>query len=322
MGKSKKILALLTMAVMVLTMSPLPVFAVDNTRLAGADRIATAVEIADAFGSADTVILSAADDANLIDSLAIAPLAGKTSPIYLTYKNSLDTVVKEKLSGKKVIAVGAVSDAVVDEVKTVAVSVEKVSGADRLATNDLINAELINPAGTFVVGYNAVPDALSIASYAAANNYAIVLANPDASVVSSKLVGSRTYLIGGSTLVKDIAGATRLYGKNRFATNQEVIKALSFNYNKVYIGNGISMVDALAASSLAAKTDSAILLTDNFIVRTAGEINLKTTNTSSIIALGGAGVVSDIVKATVAYKVPAVFKVESISVNNAVQLKV
>jgi len=102
MRKMKKTLALLAIVAMVLTMVPLQVFAADDsTRLAGADRIATAIAIADAFGSADTVILCAADDANLVDSLAVAPLAGKVSPIYLTFKDSLNADVKTKLSGKK-----------------------------------------------------------------------------------------------------------------------------------------------------------------------------------------------------------------------------
>ncbi|MDD4346981.1 MAG: cell wall-binding repeat-containing protein, partial [Desulfitobacteriaceae bacterium] len=301
MRKMKKTLAILAIVAMVLTMVPLQVFAADSTRLAGADRIATAIAIADAFGAADTVILAAADDANLVDSLAVAPLAGTVSPIYLTYKNSLDAAVKAKLSGKKVIAIGAVSDAVVADAKTVATSVEKVSGADRLATNDLINAKLSSPAGTFVVGYNAIPDALSVASFAAANNYAIVLANLDGSVDSAKIEGSKTYIIGGPTLVKDITGATRLFGADRFDTNVEVIKELTFSYGKVYIANGVTLVDALAASSLAAKAGAPIVLTDNSIVKAANIVNTKLNASSAVIALGGTGVVSNVVQAKVGY---------------------
>ena len=295
MRKMKKALVLLVIVAMVLIMIPLQVFASDIARLSGADRIATSIAVADDFGSADTVILAAANDANLVDSLAVAPLAGKVSPIYLTFKNSLDAAVKAKLGGKNVIAIGAVSDAVVNEVKTVAASAEKVSGADRLATNDLINARLASPAGTFVVGYNAIPDALSVASYAAANNYAIVLANPDGNLDSAKLKGTTTYIIGGPTLVKDIAGATRLSGADRYDTNVEVIKALTYNYTKVYVANGVSLVDALAGSPLAALTGAPVLLTDNATVKAASIVNPKLGVSSDVIALGGTGVVSDAV---------------------------
>jgi len=323
MRKMKKTLALLAVLAMVLTMIPVQVFAADtdSTRLAGADRIGTAIAIADAFGDADTVILAAADNANLVDSLAVAPLAGKVSPIYLTFKDSLNADVKAKLAGKKVIAIGAVSDAVVADAQTVATSVEKVSGADRLATNDLINAKLTDPAGTFVVGYNAIPDALSVASFAAANNYAIVLANLDGSVDSAKIKGSTTYILGGPTLVSDITGATRLYGPNRFDTNTEVVKALTFTYDNVYVANGLTLVDALAGSSLAAKTGAPILLTDNATVKAAGEIQDKLTSATKVIALGGTGVVSDSVLDSV-IETPEEFDVKSVSATSLIQLNV
>jgi putative cell wall-binding protein len=323
MRKMKKTLALLAIVAMVLTMVPMQVFAADSTRLAGPDRIATAIAIADAFGPADTVILAPADNRNLVDSLAVAPLAGKVSPVYLTFKNSLDAAVKAKLSGKKVIAIGAVSDAVIADAQTVATSVEKVSGADRIATSDLINAKLTAPAGTFVVGYYAIPDALSVASFAAANNYAIVIANPDGSFDASKIKGSKTYLLGGPTLVKDMAGvtATRLYGPDRFDTNVEVMKALTYSYDKVYLANGISLVDALAGAPLAAKTNSPILLTDNVTVKAASVVSTKMSVSSVVVALGGTGVVSDSVVAQVAYS-STTFEVESVSVIDANHLKV
>jgi len=209
---------------------------------------------------------------------------------------------------------------VVDEVKTVATSAEKVSGADRWATNDLINAKLTSPAGTFVVGYNAIPDALSVASFAAANNYAIVLANADGSVDSAKLKGT-VYTIGGPTLVSDITGAPRLFGQDRFDTNVEVIKALTYSYDKVYVANGLTLVDALSASSLAAKTGAPIVLTDNATVKAASTVNAKLKSTSVVIALGGTGVVGDSVKGQIAYG-NTTFEVESVSVVNANHLKV
>jgi putative cell wall-binding protein len=295
----KKIAVGAIMAAMVVTV-PMQTFAAStSSRIAGADRIATASAIADAFGSADTVILTAADDANLVDALAVAPLAGKVSPIYLTFKNSLDAVVKVKLTGKNVYVIGAVSNAVFAEVQTVAASATKLSGADRLATNAAINAGLSGVTGTFVVGYDAIADALSIASFAAANNYAIVLANPDGSVDNGKLMGAKTYIIGGPTLVKDIPGATRLSGPDRFATNTAVINSLSFSFGTVYLANGLSLVDALAGSSLAAKTGSPIILSNIYTVTTA--FNTKLDSDGKVIALGGTGAVSNSVLTQVAY---------------------
>ncbi|MEL1133806.1 cell wall-binding repeat-containing protein [Desulfitobacterium sp. THU1] len=298
MKKTKKALASLAIAGMVLSMAPASIFAAnaDTDRLAGTDRIGTALAIADeGWDSANTVILAPADQANLVDSLAAAPLAGQeNAPVLLTFKGKLDAGVKTRiadLKAGKVYVIGAISDAVAAEVDAIdGVSVEKLAGADRWATADKINTKLSKPAGTFVVGYNAIPDALSVASYAAAEDYAIVLANADGTVPASKLVGDKTYLVGGSGVVKDYSGATRLGGADRYATNKSVVEGLSYNFDKVYVANGLSMVDALAASSLAAQNDAAILLTNGTSVPAGAGIKDKL---GMVVALGGTGVVSD-----------------------------
>ncbi|GAB6173072.1 hypothetical protein JCM15765_25500 [Paradesulfitobacterium aromaticivorans] len=329
MRKTKKTLAILAIVAMVLAMIPVQVFAAttsaaDSDRYAGADRIATALAVAANWTSADTVILAPADDANLVDALAAAPLAGQANaPILLTYKSGLNADVKAKiaaLGAKKVYVIGAAAnDAVVNAIS--GATVEKLAGADRWATADAINAKLTSPAGTFVVGYDAIPDALSAASYAAANKYAIVLTKVDGSVDASKLVGTKTYLVGGTGVVKDYAGATRLAGNDRYLTNEAVVKGLDYQYSKVYIANGESLVDALVAAPLAAQAKAAVLLA-NTSVAGASYVNGKLASTSKVIALGGTGVVSDALKGGVKYTAPAVLGVESVSAINLNQVKV
>lgn len=298
MSKTKKI-AILAIIAMVLTMMPAALFAAtaDDTRLAGEDRIATALEIASAGTWGNTVVLAPADQANLVDSLAAAPLAGQeNAPILLTFKNELDARVKAKiveLKASKVYVIGAISDAVKNEVDAIeGVEVEKLSGDSRWETADAINAKLVNPKGTFVVGYNAIPDALSVASFAAANNYAIVLANADGSVPADKLVGDVTYLVGGASVVKDYNGATRLGGADRFATNQAVVTGLAFSFDRVYVANGLSMVDALAASPLAAKYNAPVLLSNGSSVPAGNAVKDKL---GMVIALGGTSAVPEAV---------------------------
>lgn len=298
MSKTKKI-AVLAIIAMVLTLLPVSLFAAtaDDTRLAGASRIETALEIASAgWSSADTVVLVPADQANLVDALAAAPLAGQeNAPVLLTGKTSLDAGVKARiaaLGATKVYVIGAISDSVVNDVKAISSSltVEKLSGADRWATADAINAKVDSPAGTFIVGYNALPDALSVASYAAAKKYAIVLTKADGSVDSSKIVGSTTYLVGGSAVVQDYSGATRLGGTDRYGTNDAVVKGLTFEYGRVYVANGLSLVDALAASSLAAKYNAPILLSNATSVPAAASVSDKI---GFVVALGGTSAVAD-----------------------------
>jgi uncharacterized protein YjdB len=205
-----------------------------------------------------------------------------------------------KIGAKTVYVVGAINQAVADEIKAIGgINTVVLKGDDRIGTAAVISAKLVAPAGSFVVGYGALADALSVASFAAANNYSILVANPDGTLPDSEAIykGSKVYLIGGSTLVADIPGATRLFGNDRFATNQAVIKALTYEYDKAYIANGADahLVDSLVASSLAAKDNAPIILssTDSGTVLAATDVHAKLTTSSTVTALGGTSVVPD-----------------------------
>lgn len=340
MKKTKKALATLAIMGMAATMAPFNVFAatgVTTDRLSGADRFGTAVQVADKFVSsvtATTAILAPAEDAHLVDALASSPLAGKVSPILLTDGNTLTQATKDeliKLKVTKVYVVGAISPDVVTQVNAISsVTAIPLKGADRIGTAAAINAKLTNPAGSFVVGYDALVDALSVASYAAANNYSIVVANQDGSIpITEPLAASNVYLVGGASLVKDMAGATRLSGADRFATNQAVIDKLypSNTFDKVYVANGTQehLVDSLVASSLAGLGGDPIVLTDtgNGGDATAVDVNAKLANNAVVVALGSSTVVTDatVAKVTTAV-IPAVLAVTSVSAINASQIKV
>ncbi|MDR0434791.1 MAG: cell wall-binding repeat-containing protein [Gracilibacteraceae bacterium] len=283
---------------MTLTLWPAGVGADDSVfggRLAGNDRIATALAICAAgWDASPTVILAAADQGNLVDSLAAASLAGQeNAPILLTYKNTLALGVKARiqaLGARTVYLVGAVGDAVGQELRSIdGLRVEKLAGSDRWATERAVNAKLTGVQGTFIVGYNAIPDALSIASYAAAHRFQILLANRDGTVDETRLTGT-AYIVGGSAVVRDIAGVARLGGADRYATNAAVIAALDFQFNQSFFASGASPVDALAASSLAARSGSPVFLTQGAAVpalKDAAVIS-KIPAAMTVIALGGA----------------------------------
>ncbi|MDR1320044.1 MAG: cell wall-binding repeat-containing protein [Gracilibacteraceae bacterium] len=305
--KNKKTIAVLAAIAVLLMALPAQLFAITATssslRLAGADRVGTALETSVGWTTADNVVIAPADQVNLVDSLSAAPLAGKLkAPILLTFKNNLDAGVKNRiieLKAKKAYVIGAVTDVTAAQLRAIpGLEVEVLRGATRWETSDLINAKITDAAGTFVVGYNAIADALSAASFAAANNYQIVLTDAAGKVSPAKLKGA-VYLIGGTGVVQDVPGvtATRLGGADRYATNSKVVEALKFDFGKVYIANGISLVDALAASSLAGLTRSPILLTNatNVPALTNAGITAKINSATAYIALGGTGAVSEAV---------------------------
>ncbi|AHF11481.1 cell wall-binding repeat-containing protein [Dehalobacter restrictus] len=305
MSRTKKI-AVLAIIAMVLTLMPAAMFAAtaDSTRLSGADRIATALDIASAGTWGTTVVLAPADQANLVDALAAAPLAGQeNAPILLTFKGSLDAAVKAKiaaLGATKVYVVGAISADVAAEVDAMTgVTVEALKGNGRIETAKAVNAKLTSPAGTFIVGFDAIPDALSVASYAAKNKYAIVLANGNGTVASADLVGTTKYIVGGTAKVADIAGVERIAGADRFATNNAVAGKLTFDYSKVYVANGMSLVDALAVAPLAAKANAFVALTNGSSVAANATLISKVTSATTVVAVGGTSAVSDTVKAGV-----------------------
>ncbi len=306
--KTKKAMAGMAIVGMTLTMVPLAAFAgtgVTTSNLYGADRIATSVAVANqGWSSAGTAILAPSGDANLVDALAAAPLAGKTIPILLTDNNTLSAAAQAeltKLGVKNVYVVGAISQNVVNQVNALGgITTTVLKGTSRTGTAAAIAARLSSPAGSFVVGYNALADALSVASFAAANNYSILVANQDGTLPASEqpYLGSKVYIIGGPTLVQNIANATRIYGNDRYGTNQDVIDTLGYSFNPVYVASGMNnhLVDSLVGSPLAAMTDSPIVLADGSNgTSTLTDVGAKIGNNGKVVGLGGPSVVTSTV---------------------------
>ncbi|MDR1322681.1 MAG: WG repeat-containing protein [Gracilibacteraceae bacterium] len=260
------------------------------SHISGINRVETSVAISrQGWTSAETVILAPGGQNNLIDALAVAPLAGQEKAPILLSTGSLDPAVVaeiQRLGAKKIYAVGAISQDVIDALKAAlpGVEVEVLKGSNRFETATLINSKLTAPQGTFVVGSNAIADAVSAASFAAANGYAIQIAGPDGSV-SAAPTGT-AYVLGGPTLVSDVAGATRLYGATRYETNKAIRDALTFEYTNIYTADGNTLVDALTGSALAAQTKAAIVLTPGN--DPTGVDFGKITTETKVYAFGGA----------------------------------
>ncbi|MDR1322545.1 MAG: cell wall-binding repeat-containing protein [Gracilibacteraceae bacterium] len=250
--------------------APITVSRASLSYISGADRVLTSVAISrQGWESAETVILAPGGQNNLIDALAVAPLAGQEDAPILLSTGSLDPAVIaeiQRLGAKKVYAVGALSGAVIEALEAAlpGLAVETLRGASRFETAALIGAKLSEPQGTFVVGYNAVADAVSAASFAAAHGYLIQIADPDGTVsvaAGTPATGAPVYILGGPALVRDIPGATRLYGATRYETNKAIRDALPFEYANIYTADGGTLVDALTGSALAARSGAAIVLT-------------------------------------------------------------
>lgn len=319
--KRKKLIALLVMGM--LCFRNITVLAAESTRLCGRTRVETAIEVSKEFynknsDSTGNAILAASSDENLVDSLAVSPLAYKLkAPIFLNdANNSIDEVTLNELKSRNIKNVyistgeGVISKEAEEELISNGMNVIRLGGATRYETalNILNKYKELGGQATNVclVSGNGIADALSIAPIAAENSMPIVLAK-DSDNVASELKevvynAQKVYAVGGESvlsngLVNDVKGE-RLAGQNRFATNIEVIKKFyGSSFENIYFANGNNnhLVDSLTASVLVAGSKGPIVLLDNKLNKdTANAINEKVTNNTNMTFLGGEAFVPSI----------------------------
>ena len=242
-----------------------------HEEIIGSDRYETAAKIADKLGSYNNVVLVNAES-SMSDGLSASGLAGKENgAILLTKKDSIPKATMDRLKKvKKVYIIGgeaAISQKVYDEItKNVPnVKIERLGGKTRVETSEIVAKKLGNYSDAFVVnGFKGEADAMSASAIAAKKGAPILLTNGKTSTHAKKS-GVEYYVIGGNSVVdKSIAdkyNAEVLAGKDRYATNKEVINEFYSGSDKVYIANGDKLVDALTASPLA-KKDGIVLVNE------------------------------------------------------------
>ncbi|GAM12028.1 cell wall-binding repeat-containing protein [Mesobacillus selenatarsenatis] len=280
-------------------------------RLAGDGRYKTAVEVSKkGWGSgAETVVLARGD--NYADALAGVPLAKKfNAPLLLTEPNKFTQQASDEINrlGAKTVYIlggtGAVNEATEKALRDKGIKVERVSGSDRYDTAAKI-AKHVAPEGVeevVVVNGNDFPDALSVASFAAAKGMPILLTQADSLPgVTAKTIrdlgASKSLIVGGTSVVSngvkvDLPYGYRLGGQNRYDTAAKVAEYFHKDSNHYYLATGKGFADALSGAALAAKDGTGVLLTDeNLSAETEKFINGK--NLDKVTVLGGSGVVSD-----------------------------
>jgi putative cell wall-binding protein len=323
MKKTKKAIASLTIAGMVLSMVPFNVFAenVIPTRLGGYTAEQTAALIAEQTGWTGKVVLASSTSYGMVDALTAGPLATfLNAPILLTGAgNALNPDTKNeiiKLKTKTVYVTSGtavISQGVLDELKDMGITVVPLGGFDRFETSVNIAKKMIElgaPVNKAAVVYGWLnQDAFSIASIASAQNQPILLTEKDsipASVqafLNDNTSIKTTDVIGGTGVISDavkaqLPGATRIFGYTAYDTNVEVLKAFDsfLKYDNVFIANGITGLDALTGVPLAAKYKAGIVLTDGTVNEGIAYVKSKMTSAGVVTALGGTAVVPESVR--------------------------
>ena len=291
---------------------------ITSERLYGKSRYDTSVAISK-YGwknHSEVVVIGRGDVA--IDALTGSVLAKKyNAPLLLTPSNALQESVEQeidRLQPKKIYILGgtgAVSENIKStlEKKLYVQEVERVSGKDRYATA----VEIAEEVGGFnqailASGNDSSPDALSIASYAAAKQIPILLTGQKSlsdytkNYVETTNITQAT-LIGGTGAISDSiksglensgVNTLRISGKDRYLTSVEVAKTLEFEYSNLFFANGDVFIDALPGSSLAAAMGAPVILTqkEKLPESVSGYLD-ENKAAQSMYLLGGTGAISE-----------------------------
>lgn len=296
-------------------------------RIAGEDRYATAVVVAQkGFPSTAPAVVLASGE-NFADALTGSAVAGAAGgPLLLTRAAGLTPVTAIALGQLKpatVYIMGgevAVTPAVETAVRAALPSAEivRIDGVNRFETARKA-AEIVygvsGATSAIVVNGLTWPDAASASALAYARKMPILLAMPDelgehAEAYMAERTPATTLMVGGTAvLAADIesqitsatgAAPVRLAGANRYETAAAVARysigaPTFFTYDDVYIATGHGYTDALTGGTLAGLRRKPLLLSgkDDVPAGTAAFLTERKTAIGRIYLFGGTVAISE-----------------------------
>lgn len=251
-------------------------------RVAGADRVETAIAIAELKpGPISAAVLAGAGA--FADALVGAPLAGALdAPLLLTGPSRLDERVAaalERLAPERVVLLGGEKALAPEIAETLAedYAVERVAGADRFATAAAVARRLGEPDGAYVATGMDFADALAIAPLAVHTARPILLTWPESlpestAGVLDELEPDGLVVLGGPGAVsEEVAEALatgdrivrRVAGSDRYATAVALLaeaEARGMPPQTLWLATGADFPDALAAGPAAGAAGQPLLL--------------------------------------------------------------
>ncbi|MCS5713867.1 cell wall-binding repeat-containing protein [Herbiconiux sp. CPCC 205716] len=260
-------------------------------RIAGADRFAQTVAVAEAFfESADTVFVASGE--KFPDALsATAVAAADKAPLLLTTASSMPAEVLAeivKVAPKNVVVVGgplAISDAVVAQIDAASTAtITRVGGADRFeVSRNLITHPVFGIKSSdrvhIATGTN-FPDALTASPPAAVAGAPVLLVNGASTSLSAAEtavvtgLGAKEAVISGgplsvsaaleTSLAKTLA-VTRFAGGDRYDTGIRT-NSLSFpTARAMFLASGSAFPDALSGGVVAGLTHNPLYVTQSCV---------------------------------------------------------
>ena len=318
--RNKEVMSIVAIALAAQTMMFNNAYATGNQinedKIVGTNRYETAIEVSKKGwpnGATNAVIVN---DNSISDAISATPFANaKDAPILLTNKDTLNEETKQQLKDlgvKNVYIIGGenvVSNKIEEQLISENITVDRIQGSNRQATSIEIAKRLdqINNVKevSVVNGYKGLADAVSIASISANENMPIILSETDK--ISDEAIEfiddnniAKSYIVGGESVVSNdlenkLPNSTRIAGNNRKETNAQVINTFftEKEINNLYVAkDGMQdesqLIDALAVGTLAAKTDSPVMIVGNVLDKSQKDL-INSKQFKSITQIGGNG---------------------------------
>lgn len=288
-------------------------------RLAGPDRVATAIEASKAGWSEApaAVIASGSEYAEALPASVLAAQVG--GPLLLATTASLPAITLdelERLGVDTVHVIGSVAIGVDSQLRNLGYDVVRVGTAgDRVATSVAI-ARAVGAADKTVILVNMdrFADGISAAGLATGRGWPVLLTTastiPQRTVDTWRALGAeRVILVGGPAVIGDNieafvakeAAVDRLAGMDRYATSVEVVEeavASRRSLSIVHAATGSAFPDALAVGPLAARRETITLLVDGAGTYADGAsrsfLSENRADVDELVILGGSAAVGSI----------------------------
>jgi putative cell wall-binding protein len=293
------------------------------SRIAGADRYATAAAVSAATFAPGVRAVLVATGENYPDALAAGGAAHAWgAPVLLVRQGSIPAAVAaelDRLDPERILVLGGpavVSDAVAAALGAYATGgVTRLAGGDRYATAAAVSAATFAPGVpvAYVATGRNYPDALAGASAAAVEHGPVLLVPgsfipPSVAAELDRLNPARIVVLGGPAVVSDgviavlgayaTGGVSRIAGPDRYATAAAVSASVfAAGVPVVYVATGENYPDALAGGPAAAREIGPVLLVRQGSIPGSVAAELDRLDPARIVVLGGPAVVSDAVAA-------------------------
>ena len=292
-------------------------------RWAGPDRFSASAAISAKSFPVGVNVAYIASGMNFPDALSGAPVAGLTAgPVLLSRKDSLDKPITDELTRlkpKRIVILGG-PGSVSDGVRTTlanytAGAVDRWFGPDRYSASAAISAKSF-PVGVnvaYIASGTTFPDALSGAPVAGKTAGPVLLSRKDSidkpiTDELTRLQPKKIVILGGPGSVSDAVKATldaytagsvdRWYGPDRYSASADIsAKSFPVGVDVAYVASGSTFPDALSGAPVAGKTPGPVLLARKDSLDKPITDELTRLKPKRIVILGGAGSVSDNVKA-------------------------